>query len=56
MFRNTLRDAQIESWARELNAICVYFDNDQAGYAAANALLLKRMAIGRRSGRNVPAF
>ena len=56
MFRNMFRDAQIESWARELNAIYVYFDNDQAGYAAANALSLKKMAIGRRGGRNVLAF
>jgi uncharacterized protein YecE (DUF72 family) len=33
---------QIEVWAQELKAIYIYFDNDQAGYAAANALSLKR--------------
>jgi uncharacterized protein YecE (DUF72 family) len=27
-----------------LRAAYVYFDNDQAGYAAANAMELKRMA------------
>jgi len=33
---------RIEDW-RSLRQIEVYFDNDQAGYAAANALALKRM-------------
>ena len=37
---------QIESWARELKAIYVYFDNDQAGYAAANAQTLRNMILG----------
>ena len=37
---------QIEGWARELRAVYVYFDNDQAGYAAANALTLKNMILG----------
>ncbi len=37
---------QIETWAKELKAIYVYFDNDQAGYAAHNALTLKRMVLG----------
>ncbi len=37
---------QIEYWAKNLKAIYVYFDNDQAGYAAANALSLKRMVSG----------
>ncbi|HEY6764887.1 MAG TPA: DUF72 domain-containing protein [Candidatus Sulfotelmatobacter sp.] len=37
---------QIETWAAELRAVYVYFDNDQAGYAAANALMLKRMLFG----------
>jgi uncharacterized protein YecE (DUF72 family) len=39
---------QIESWAKELKAIYFYFDNDQAGYAAANALTLRRMVFGTR--------
>ncbi len=39
---------QIESWARELKAIYIYFDNDQAGYAAANALTLKHLIRGRQ--------
>lgn len=34
---------QIKDWARELSAVYVYFDNDQAGYAARNALVLKQM-------------
>lgn len=42
---------QIESWAKELKAIYIYFDNDQAGYAAANALRLREMVFGRRLKR-----
>jgi uncharacterized protein YecE (DUF72 family) len=38
---------QIEQWAATLKAIYIYFDNDQAGYAAQNALELKRMVFGR---------
>jgi uncharacterized protein YecE (DUF72 family) len=34
---------QIESWRGNLKAVYVYFDNDQAGYAAANALELKHL-------------
>jgi uncharacterized protein YecE (DUF72 family) len=37
---------QIEVWARTQKAIYVYFDNDQAGYAAQNALTLKNMVSG----------
>jgi uncharacterized protein YecE (DUF72 family) len=37
---------QIETWAKKLKAVYVYFDNDQAGYAAHNALTLKRMVLG----------
>lgn len=33
---------QLHRW-RSLNAIYVYFDNDQAGYAAQNAMELKRL-------------
>jgi uncharacterized protein YecE (DUF72 family) len=32
---------QVEEWAKDLAAIYIYFDNDQAGYAARNALTLK---------------
>lgn len=35
--------ARIGRWQKELKAVYVYFDNDQAGYAAENALSLKRM-------------
>lgn len=35
--------ARIRSWQRELKAIYVYFDNDEAGYAAADALRLKNL-------------
>jgi len=34
---------RICDWSRRLRAIYVYFDNDQAGFAAANALTLKQM-------------
>jgi uncharacterized protein YecE (DUF72 family) len=34
---------QIRSWRDELSAIYVYFDNDEAGYAAKDALRLKEM-------------
>jgi len=34
---------KIEAWRRELQGIYVYFDNDQAGFAAKNALELKRL-------------
>ena len=34
---------QIQKWQRELKAVYVYFDNDQAGYAAANALRLRAL-------------
>lgn len=37
---------RIEEWAKELKAIYVYFDNDQAGYAAQNALALKNLVFG----------
>jgi len=37
----------IEHHARNMKAIYVYFDNDQAGYAAHNALTLRRMVLGR---------
>jgi uncharacterized protein YecE (DUF72 family) len=42
---------QIEQWARSLKAIYVYFDNDQHGYAAANALTLKQMVFGTKKAR-----
>jgi uncharacterized protein YecE (DUF72 family) len=42
---------QIESWAKELKAIYFYFDNDQAGYAASNALRLRDMVFGRSAKR-----
>jgi uncharacterized protein YecE (DUF72 family) len=34
---------RIAEWRRSLKDIYVYFDNDQAGYAAKNALELKRL-------------
>ncbi len=33
---------RIRAWMRKLKAVYVYFDNDEAGYAAQNALELKR--------------
>ena len=38
---------QIKDWAKDLAEIYIYFDNDQAGYAARNALTLKRMIKGK---------
>ncbi len=38
---------KIEAWQRELQGIYVYFDNDQAGLAAKNALELKRLVLGK---------
>ncbi|HWF91859.1 MAG TPA: DUF72 domain-containing protein [Terriglobales bacterium] len=37
---------QINEWSKTLAAVYIYFDNDQAGYAAQNALTLKRMVMG----------
>ncbi|HWR37528.1 MAG TPA: DUF72 domain-containing protein [Clostridia bacterium] len=34
---------RIVNWSRKMRAVFVYFDNDQAGYAAQNALELKRL-------------
>ena len=43
--KQTLRDwaDRIAAWRRELKHIFVYFDNDQAAFAAKNALELKQM-------------
>ena len=38
---------QIEFWAKELKAVYFYFDNDQAGYAATNALRLNEIIFER---------
>jgi uncharacterized protein YecE (DUF72 family) len=38
--------AQVKKWQESLRSIYVYFDNDQAGYAAQNALKLKRLVAG----------
>jgi uncharacterized protein YecE (DUF72 family) len=35
---------RIQAWQREHRTVYVYFDNDQAGYAAQNALTLKTLA------------
>lgn len=39
---------RIEDWGKKLKAVYIYFDNDQAGYAAHNALTLREMVFGRR--------
>jgi uncharacterized protein YecE (DUF72 family) len=52
-YAGSYSDAQLEKWAEwieeqsELRAIYFYFDNDQAAYAAHNALTLKRMVAAR---------
>ncbi len=38
---------RIEQWSGKLKAVYIYFDNDQAGYAAQNALELKKMVFGQ---------
>jgi uncharacterized protein YecE (DUF72 family) len=40
---------QVEVWSTHLAAIYIYFDNDQAGYAARNALTLKQMVDGKKA-------
>jgi uncharacterized protein YecE (DUF72 family) len=37
---------RIEAWQEQLKHIFVYFDNDQAGFAAKNALELRQMVLG----------
>lgn len=37
---------QINEWSKTLAAVYIYFDNDQAGFAAQNAMTLKRMLMG----------
>jgi len=38
--------ARIRDWQKDLRAIYVYFDNDQAGFAVRNALELKKLLNG----------
>lgn len=38
---------RIQQWPAKLKAIYIYFDNDQAGYAAQNARELKQMVFGQ---------
>ncbi len=40
---------RIAGWSRTLRQIYVYFDNDEAGYAAHNALTLKRLVSWQTS-------
>lgn len=40
---------RVRSWAGNLKAVYVYFDNDQAGYAARNALALRNLVFGAHS-------
>ena len=37
---------RIDAWGKNLKHIFVYFDNDQAGFAAKNAMELKQMLCG----------
>ena len=55
-YQGSYSDEVLRTWAkraRKWNAegkdVYVYFDNDQAGYAAYNALTLQRMS-GQRKG------
>jgi len=40
--------ARIAKWRRRLEAVYVYFDNDDSAYAVENALTLKRLTAGGR--------
>jgi uncharacterized protein YecE (DUF72 family) len=44
---------RIEHWRKELKHTFVYFDNDQSGFAAKNALELKHMVEGEQNERSV---
>ena len=53
-YQGSYSDARLSEWAKwiktqsgTLKAIYVYFDNDQHGYAARNALTLKQMVFGK---------
>lgn len=43
---------RIADWSRKLRNIYIYFDNDQAGYAAFNALALKKMVEDELAARS----
>ena len=51
-YQGSYSKAVLRSWAqriadwKDLRSVYVYFDNDQAGYAAQNAIELKRMVSG----------
>lgn len=53
-YQGSYSDAALRGWAkrirdwREMKRIYIYFDNDQAGYAAQNALALKQLVEDRR--------
>jgi uncharacterized protein YecE (DUF72 family) len=34
---------QVLSWEKQVRKVCIYFDNDQSGFAAQNALRLKEL-------------
>jgi uncharacterized protein YecE (DUF72 family) len=44
---------RIEDWSRSLDAIYVYFDNDDSAYAVNNALTLKRLVTGVPAGARI---
>ena len=55
-YEGSYTDAQLQRWAAQiealkktLKAIYIYFDNDQAGFAAANALRLKQLVKPTRT-------
>ncbi len=47
---------RIEQWGKTLKAIYIYFDNDQAGYAAQNALTLRQMVMGKSALKPEPGL
>ena len=61
-YQGSYSKAQLREWARRLDqwstslkAVYIYFDNDEAGFAAQNALELKQMVFGRLPVSSHPA-
>src|SRR6185312_2975523 len=58
-YQGSYSDERLREWADwirkhagNLKAVYVYFDNDQAGYAAQNALTLRSMVLGKTASQD----
>jgi len=61
-YQGSYTDAQLQAWSKRirewsksLQAIYVYFDNDQSGYAAQNALTLNRLVRAWHKPAKLPS-